>query len=168
MFFTRWSGQRIGNRLIFCRKVRPCSQLHRPDTEASQIAEVHLSNRIFQDEGRVRDGEHIVGADSTLHYPAFLPPGRICAESFQDTSGCGSTNRPAHHESLQTQVIVHRDLYVLLRAQIALGRLDRERQRRTQRARRLRWVTATKKSSQFQWTSRRRGDSRMVLPHSSR
>jgi hypothetical protein len=36
-------------------------------------------------EGRVRDGEHIVGADSTLHSPAFLPLGPIFAESFQDT-----------------------------------------------------------------------------------
>jgi hypothetical protein len=34
-----------------------------------------------------RDAEHIVGADSTLHHPAFLPPCRIFAESFQDTSG---------------------------------------------------------------------------------
>jgi hypothetical protein len=50
-------------------------------------AEVHLANSILQDEGRVRDGEHIVGADSTLHYPAFLPLGRIFPESFQDTSG---------------------------------------------------------------------------------
>ena len=87
MFFTRWSGQRIDTGFIFCRQVRPCSQLHRPNTEASQIAEVHLANSILQDEGRVRDGEHIVGADSTLHYPAFLPLGRIFAESFQDTSG---------------------------------------------------------------------------------
>src|SRR5260370_19917735 len=93
MFFTRWSGQRIDTGFIFFRKVRPGSQLHRPDTEASQIAEVHLSDRILQDEGRVRDGEHIVGADSTLHYPAFLPPGRIFAESIQDTSGHAYTNR---------------------------------------------------------------------------
>ena len=57
MLFTRWSGQRIGAGLIFFRKVRPGSQLHRPDTEAAQIAEVHLANRILQDEGRVRDGE---------------------------------------------------------------------------------------------------------------
>jgi hypothetical protein len=35
-----------------------------------------------KDEGRVRDGEHIVGADSTLHYSAFLPPSRIFAESL--------------------------------------------------------------------------------------
>jgi hypothetical protein len=54
MFFTRWSGQRIDTVFIFYRKVRPCSQLHRPDTEASQIAEVHLANSILQDEGRVR------------------------------------------------------------------------------------------------------------------
>ena len=51
MFFTRWSGQRIDTGLIFFRQVRPGSQLHRPDTEASQIAEVHLSDRILQDEG---------------------------------------------------------------------------------------------------------------------
>jgi len=87
MFFTRWSGQRIGTVFILCRKVRPGSEQHRPDTEASQIAEVHFADRILKDEGRVRDGKHIVGADSTLHYPAFLPPGRIIAESFQDTSG---------------------------------------------------------------------------------
>jgi hypothetical protein len=37
----------------------------------------------FRTKDTVRDGEHIVGADSTLHYPAFLPPGRIFAESFQ-------------------------------------------------------------------------------------
>jgi hypothetical protein len=48
-------------------------ELGRPDTEASLIAEVHLSDRILQDQGRVTDGEHIVGADSTLHYPSFLP-----------------------------------------------------------------------------------------------
>jgi hypothetical protein len=88
MFFTRRSGQRIGNVFIFYRKVRPRSQLHRPNTEASQIAEVHLCDRILQDERRVRDGEHIVGADSTLHLRAFLPPIGICfAESLQDTSG---------------------------------------------------------------------------------
>ena len=87
MLFTRWSDQRLGTRLIFYRKVRPGSELHRPNTEASQIAEVHLADRILQDEGRIRDGEHIVGADTTLHYPAFLPPGRILAESIQDTSG---------------------------------------------------------------------------------
>jgi hypothetical protein len=95
MFFTRWSGQRIGTRFNFYRKVRPCSELHRPNTEASQIAEVHLANRILQDEGRVRDGKHIVGADSTLHHPAFLPPGRIFVESLQDTSG-GAYTRVAH------------------------------------------------------------------------
>jgi len=61
MFFTRRSGQRIGTRLIFYRKVRPGSELHRPNTEASQIAEVHLADCILQDEGRVRDGKHIVG-----------------------------------------------------------------------------------------------------------
>jgi hypothetical protein len=97
MLFARWSGQRIGTGFIFYRKVRPGSQLHRPDTEAAQIAEVHLSDRILQDEGRVRDGEHIVGADSTLHYPAFLPAGGICfAESVQDTSGRAYRNRVAH------------------------------------------------------------------------
>jgi len=98
MLFPRWSGQRIGTRLIFYRKVRPCSKLHRPDTEASQIAEVHLSDRILQDEGRVRDGEPIVGADSTLRYPAFLPRGRIFAESVQDTSGRAYRNRVAHNK----------------------------------------------------------------------
>src|SRR5271168_2363415 len=81
MFFTSRSDQRVGTRLIFYRKVRPCSQLHRPDREASQIAEVHLADRILQNEGKVRDGKHVVGADSTLHYPAFLPLGRIFAES---------------------------------------------------------------------------------------
>jgi PadR family transcriptional regulator PadR len=81
MFFTRWSGQRINTGFVFHGEVRPCSQLHQPDTEASQIAEIHLSDRVLQDEGRVRDGEHIVGADSTLHYAAFLPLGRIFAES---------------------------------------------------------------------------------------
>jgi hypothetical protein len=95
MFFPRWSGQRIGSVFIFCRKVRPGSELHRPNTEASQIAEVHLANRILQDEGRVRDGKHIVGADSTLHHPAFLPPGRIFVESLQDTLG-GAYTRVAH------------------------------------------------------------------------
>jgi hypothetical protein len=35
MFFTRWSGQRIDTGLIFFRKVRPGSQLHRSDTEAA-------------------------------------------------------------------------------------------------------------------------------------
>jgi hypothetical protein len=87
MFFTRRSGQRIGTGFIFYRKVRPCSQLHRPNTKASQVAKVHFSDHILKDEGRIRDGEHIVGANSTLHYPAFLPPGCIFAESFQDTSG---------------------------------------------------------------------------------
>jgi hypothetical protein len=125
MFFTRRSEQRIDTRLLFYRKVRPGSELHRPDTEASQIAEVHLSDRILEDEGRVRDGEHIVGADSTLHYPAFLPPGRIVAESIQDTSGRAYANRGAHPESLQSQVIVDRDLDILFGAQIAFGGLDR-------------------------------------------
>jgi hypothetical protein len=87
MFFARRSGQRIDTGFIVYRKVRPCSQLHRSDTEASQIAEVRFSDLILQDEGRVRDGEHIVRADSTLHFPTFLPPSRIFAESFQDTSG---------------------------------------------------------------------------------
>src|ERR1700731_2017979 len=86
MFFTRWSGQQIDTGLSFYRKVRPGSELHRPDTEASQIAEVHLSDRILQDEGRVRDGKHIVGADSTLHYPAFPSTRPHLPESFQDTS----------------------------------------------------------------------------------
>jgi hypothetical protein len=45
----------------------------RSNTEASQIAEVHLANSILQNEGRVRDSEHIVGADSTLHFPTILP-----------------------------------------------------------------------------------------------
>jgi hypothetical protein len=40
---------------------------------------------IYDGMTQVRNGEHIVGADSTLHCPAFLPPGRIFAESFQDT-----------------------------------------------------------------------------------
>jgi hypothetical protein len=113
MLFARWHGQRIDTVFIFYRKVRPCSEQHRPDTEASQIAEVHLSDRIFQNEGRVRDGEHIVGADSTLHYPVFLPPGRIFSESIQDTSGRPYTNRVAHPESLQSQVVVYRDFYIL-------------------------------------------------------
>ena len=67
VLFTRCSDQRIGARLICYRKARPGSQLHPPDTKASQIAKVHLSNGILQDEGRIRDGEHIIGADSTLH-----------------------------------------------------------------------------------------------------
>ena len=87
MFLTRWSGQRIGTVFIFYRKVLPGSEQHRPDTEASQIAEVPLSDRIPQDEGRVRDGEHIVGVDATLHLRTFLPPSRFFAESLQDTSG---------------------------------------------------------------------------------
>jgi hypothetical protein len=96
MLFTRWSGQRIDTVFIFYRKVRPGSQLHRPDTEAAQIAEVHLAARILQDEGGVRNGEPIVGADATLHYPAFLPAGGICfAESVQDTSGRAYRNRVA-------------------------------------------------------------------------
>jgi hypothetical protein len=74
-----WSANK--HRFCLHGEVRPCSQLHQPDTEASQIAEIHLSDRVLQDEGRVRDGEHIVGADSTLHYAAFLPLGRIFAES---------------------------------------------------------------------------------------
>jgi hypothetical protein len=61
----------------------------------AEVAEVHLADRILQDEGGVRDDEHIVGADSTLHYPAFLPPGRIFLESLQDTSG-GAYTRVAH------------------------------------------------------------------------
>src|SRR5260370_1420004 len=104
MFFTRWSGQRIDTGFIFFRKVRPGSQLHRPDTEASQIAEVHLSDRILQDEGRVRDGEHIVGADSTLHHPAFLPPSRIFAESIQDTSGRTVPSPYTQHMSSRSRV----------------------------------------------------------------
>src|ERR1700733_4257465 len=68
-----WSANT--HRFIFCRKVRPRGELHRPDTEASQIAEVHLPNRVLQDERRVMDDEHIVGADSTLHSPTILPPG---------------------------------------------------------------------------------------------
>ena len=75
--------------------------------------------------GGIRDGEHIVGADSTLHYPAFLPPGRIFAESIQDTSGRAYVNKVAHPESLESQVIVHCDLDILLRPEIAFGRLDR-------------------------------------------
>src|SRR6266702_3179636 len=49
MFFTGWSGHRIGTSLIFYRKVRPGGELHRPNTQASQIAEVHLANRVLQD-----------------------------------------------------------------------------------------------------------------------
>jgi hypothetical protein len=41
----------------------------------------------FRTKDTVRDGEHIVGADSTLHHQAFLRPGRIIAQSFQHTSG---------------------------------------------------------------------------------
>src|SRR5260370_2384505 len=74
MFFTRWSGQRIDTGFIFFRKVRPGSQLHRPDTEAAQITELHLANRILPDEGWLRNGKRIVGADSTLPCPTFLPP----------------------------------------------------------------------------------------------
>jgi hypothetical protein len=124
MLFTRWNGQRIGAGLIFFRKVRPCSQLHRPNTEASQIAEVHLSNRILQDEGRVRDGDPIVGANSTLHHPAFLQPGCIFCRINPRYFRPRLVNRAVHHESLESQVIVHCDLDILLRPQIAFGGLD--------------------------------------------
>jgi hypothetical protein len=87
MFFTRRSSQRIGTGFIFYRKVRPCSQLHRPNTEASQIAEVHLTASILQDERRIRDCEHIVGADFKLQFRTFLPPCRLFfMEPIQDTS----------------------------------------------------------------------------------
>jgi hypothetical protein len=39
--------------------------------------------------------------------------------------GAVTPNRVAHHESLQSQVIVDRDLDILLRPQIAFGGLDR-------------------------------------------
>lgn len=93
MFFTRWSSQPIGTVFIFFRKIRPSSQLHRPDTETSQIAEVHLSYRIFQDEERVRDGEHIVGADSTLHYPAFFHQTLSLQNHSKILQGRACTNR---------------------------------------------------------------------------
>ena len=32
----------------------PCSQLCRPETETSQIAELHLADRILEHEGRVK------------------------------------------------------------------------------------------------------------------
>jgi hypothetical protein len=99
MFFTRWSDQRVGLGFIFCRKVGPGSQLHRPDTEASQIAEVYLSDRIPQDEGRVTDGDHIVGADSTLSLSSVPSTGGyLLAESVQDTSGRAYRNRVAHYK----------------------------------------------------------------------
>src|SRR5258708_7974779 len=54
----------------------------------------------------------------------FLPPGRIFVESIQDTSGRARTNRVAHHESLQAQVVVYGDINILLGPQIAFGGLD--------------------------------------------
>src|SRR6266567_8687684 len=83
----------MGTRLVFYRNVLPCSELHRPNTEASQIAEVHLTNSTLQDEGRVRDGEHIVGADSTLHFPTILPPGLPALQNHSKIIQAAPTQR---------------------------------------------------------------------------
>ena len=87
MLFARWHGQRIDTVFIFYRKVRPCSEQHRPDTEASQIAEVHLSDPYpsGQKKGQGQRTYRRSRLDASLS--GCLPPGRIFAESFQDTSG---------------------------------------------------------------------------------
>ena len=65
-----------------------------------------------------RDGK-LIESSSQLWTPGSK---YINSFEFRDLSAAA---RGAHHESLQSQVIVHRDLDVLLRPQIAFGGLDR-------------------------------------------
>jgi hypothetical protein len=119
-----WSANR--HRFYLLQKGSLGSELHRPDTEAAQIAEVHLANRILQDEGRVRNGEPIVGADSRfIIRRSFHQAVSLQNQSKILQAAATHTTRVAHPESLQSQVIVHRDLDILLRPEIAFGGLDR-------------------------------------------
>jgi hypothetical protein len=70
---------------------------------------------------------NLISSSSRRHHPLeydILQPRRIFAKSFQDSSGRVCANRPRSPESLESQVIVHRDLDILFRAKIAFGGLD--------------------------------------------
>ena len=64
--FPFWSLETEFPLPVSLAELRLGRDLHRPDAEAPQIAEVYLADAIVQDESGFRDLDPIVGADTTL------------------------------------------------------------------------------------------------------